>query len=327
MRTFVGIQYLRGVAATAVVVYHATQRAGGRFTVGEAGVDLFFVLSGFLMIAITTPHTRAWGFMLSRMQRIVPTYWIATTVFLCVALLGLFPNARLDAWHIASSYLFLPSRSPGVSEIWPLLVPGWTLNFEMFFYVVFALSLFAAPRWRVAGMSAALVAIVAAGALLHPRESAAAVFYTQPILLEFVAGAWLGVAWKRHGTMPAPWLLVGIAALLYVVAWQVDDDSYRVLLYGVPALLLFAGTLGIEVRHGLPHWRPLRWIGDASYSIYLWHTMILAVTTKAAGIAGLPFGATVVVGIVVSLVGGVAAYRLIEQPLNERFRRQKAAAA
>jgi exopolysaccharide production protein ExoZ len=75
------------------------------------------------------------------LKRIIPAYWIATSAFLAGALIGLFRNARFDTWHTISSYLFLPNRGPGTMEVWPLLVPGWTLNYEMFFYAVFILAL------------------------------------------------------------------------------------------------------------------------------------------------------------------------------------------
>lgn len=323
MRTLHGIQYLRAVAAGAVVVYHAAQRTGTRFTVGEAGVDLFFVISGFLMIAITSPQTRPAGFLRDRIKRIVPAYWIATTVFLGGVVLGLFPNARLDWGHVAASYLFVPHRMPGSEAVWPLLVPGWTLNFEMFFYALFALTLAAPRSWQLPVLTALLAGCCLLGALLEP-QGAIGVFYSQPILLEFVAGAWLGWYWKRHGAPPGGMVAIALAVLLYVAAWWIDDDSLRVLTYGVPAVLLFAGMLGLEHRGGgIRHIPVLHRLGDASYAIYLWHTMILAVVIKAGRMAGLPVPALIALGVIASLLGGVAAWWLIERPINAFFKRRR----
>lgn len=323
MRQLVGIQYLRAVAATGVVVYHAAQRAGTRFTVGESGVDLFFVLSGFLMIAITSPQTRAGAFMLDRIKRIAPTYWIATSVFLAGVLLGLFPQARLDWAHVAASYLFLPYHAAGQPAIWPVLVPGWTLNFEMFFYVLFALTLLGPRTWQLPVLTVVLAGVCLV-VMLVPAPATALAFYSQPILLEFVAGAWLGWYWKRHGAPAGGIILIALAALLYVGAWWIDDDRLRLVIYGVPALLLFAGVLGVEHRRGgLPAIAPLKLLGDASYSIYLWHTMILAVVMKVARIIGLPLPVTMVLAVVASLAGGTVAYWTVERPINQLLKRRR----
>lgn len=323
MRQLVGIQYLRAAAATAVVIYHAAQRTGTRFTVGEAGVDLFFVLSGFLMIAITSPETRAPAFLLDRAKRIVPAYWIATSLFLAGALLGLFPRATIDWAHVAASYLFVPYHVAGSPAIWPLLVPGWTLNFEMFFYVLFALTLLGPRRWQLPVLTMLLATVCVAGALA-PSPGTALAFYSQPILLEFVAGAWLGWWWKRHGAPAGGGALIALAVVLYVGAWWIDDDRWRLVIYGLPALLLFAGMLGVEHRRGgLPAIAPLKLLGDASYSIYLWHTMILAVVVKVARVAGLPVPATMVLGVIASLVGGILAYWIVENPINRLLKRRR----
>ncbi|MEH3046365.1 acyltransferase family protein [Sphingomonas adhaesiva] len=323
IRQLHGIQYLRAVAAGAVVVYHAAQRTGTRFTVGEAGVDLFFVISGFLMIAITSPQTRPLGFLRDRIKRIVPAYWIATSVFLAGALLGLFPHARPDWMHIVASYLFIPHRAAGSEAIWPLLVPGWTLNFEMFFYALFAMTL-AVPRvWQLPVLTVLLAGCGLIGGLVRPQDAFGA-FYTQPILLEFVAGAWLGWYWKRYGAPPGGAAAIALAIVLYVAAWWIDDHGLRVLTYGVPALLLFAGMLGLEHREGgIRHIPVLHRLGDASYAIYLWHTMILAVVVKAGRILGVPVPAIFVLGVAASLAGGVAAWWLVERPINALFKRRR----
>lgn len=164
--------------------------------------------------------------------------------------------------------------------------------------------------------------LVLLGALVHPGGAAAS-FYTQPILLEFVAGAWLGAHWKRHGAPPGGWFAIVAAAALYGLAWQANTDSMRALSYGVPALILLIGVLDIEHRRGLPEWRPLKLIGDASYSIYLWHTMILNVTLKLAAIAHLPRAVSIGLGLVAGVGGGLIAYQLIERPLLAYFKRRK----
>ncbi len=320
-RRLLGLQYLRGLAACGVVCYHAANRAGRDFLVGEAGVDLFFILSGFLMIVITDERTRPVRFLVDRVRRIVPAYWIVTSVVLLGALAGLFPNMALQPWHVVSSFLFIPSISLSVpGRMWPLLIPGWTLNYEMFFYVVFAAVLTLRRRLQVPVLTLVLGLLVLSHVIVV--RHGVADFYTSPILLEFVAGSWLGVLWVRPGAWPRGfgWIaLAAAAAILLVVGW-INTDQARVLRFGLPALLLVAGVLCLERGdRGLPDWPLPRLLGDASYSIYLWHTLAIGVALKASARFGLDAPLTIALGIFIGVAGGVAGYRLIEQPILRFF--------
>lgn len=324
VRRLNGLQYLRGIAATAVVGFHAAGKAGLDFHIGEAGVDLFFVLSGFLMVAITSKQTRPAEFLADRIRRIAPPYWIATSVMLAAALAGLFPAVRLTGWHIISSYLFIPSVSPSNGQVWPLLVPGWTLNFEMMFYVVFAAVIAFIPyRHRVPVLTVFLAGLVALGLLYRPGGAIAATC-TNPIMLEFAAGAWLGLLWKRAERWPssAGWPLILTALILLLGAAFYPDDRIRVLLFGIPALLLVAGILCLERSEAGIADRPLpRLIGDASYSIYLWHTLAISAFAKLGQALSLPPAALMVAGAGAGVATGILAYILIERPLLRVLRR------
>lgn len=318
----VGLQYLRALAATAVVAFHAVQRAGGHFIIGEAGVDLFFVLSGFLMIAITSPKTEPLAFARDRLMRIVPPYWIATSVFLVIGLLGFFPNLTLDWRHVAASYLFVAYPSPDAAQAWPLLVPGWTLNYEMFFYALFTIALFMPRRAQPALLATVLAALVLAG-LIGSDKGLVSAFYTDPILLEFGAGVILGAAWKRWGGVsPAiGWVLLALGALGLLAAALQNTDHGRALLFGLPALLLLAGVLCIEHRPGgIPKIPGALLLGNASYSIYLWHTMALSVVFKVCSRLGVSGIGLIAVGILGGLAVGIAAHLLIEKPLQTYFK-------
>ncbi|WCT71903.1 acyltransferase [Sphingomonas naphthae] len=326
MRTLYGLQYLRGAAAIAVVVFHASARAGHPLLIGEAGVDLFFALSGFLMVAITGAHSRPLAFLADRWRRIAPPYWIATSVFLVGALAGLFPRVKLGMWHIASSYLFIPSVSPSSGRVQPLLIPGWTLNYEMAFYLAFAaLLLLMSQRSRMVAMSGLFVALVAAGRLLHPTNAIGATL-TDPIMLEFVAGGWVAMAWKREAAWPrwvGPIALATGLALLVIVGLA-DTDRMRALLFGVPTLLLLVGVLGLERSRPLAA-RPLPLLfGDASYSIYLWHTLAISLVAKAGERIGLPPLGIFVMALVGGVLAGLAGYRLIEAPILRFVRDRRA---
>jgi exopolysaccharide production protein ExoZ len=187
------IQFLRGVAALGVLGFHAASRAGGSFGVGAAGVDIFFVISGFIMWVVTSRRTPKPGqFLARRAERIVPLYWLVTLATATAAILApsAFPAMRPTASHVVQSLFFIPHRDP-TGLIAPLIVPGWTLNYEIFFYLLFAGSLMAPARlrvWLVSGVLAALVALRPLGDITNSAWAT----YTDPILLEFAAGSWSG---------------------------------------------------------------------------------------------------------------------------------------
>lgn len=318
MNKLLGIQYLRALAAVAVVCFHAAAKEKTNFLIGEAGVDVFFVISGFLMVAITTDTTSSWKFVRDRIMRIVPIYWIATTVMLSGVIFGLFPNARLDLWHVIASYLFLPATSPATGDIWPLLVPGWTLNYEMAFYALFAIALFIPnERNRVAVLISLLIVIAFAGLAFSP-DVVAAQFYSNQIVLEFAAGSWLGLLWKQHRN----WLrngrsLIVMSLLGFGIAWLLNSDTNRALVFGVPSLLLVAGVLAVEHDKPIKRWSGPLMLGNASYSIYIWHTLAISVTSKIAALFGLPLATAVAFNIVGGVLIGLAAYAALEKPLRK----------
>jgi exopolysaccharide production protein ExoZ len=193
----------------------------------------------------------------------------------------------------------------------------------MFFYVLFAAGLMAPPRVRAWLISAALVALVAVRPLLDAQNPLVAT-YTDPILLEFAAGVWLGKLW-REGRLPGRrtglvLMALGLAGFAVTALAGFDVSQTRVLAWGVPALLLAAGAVSLE-RHGpVPDWPPLRALGDASYSIYLVHGLAISAAVRILGLAGID--APVVVfasALVVGVVAGLATYRLAEKPLMRLF--------
>jgi exopolysaccharide production protein ExoZ len=325
MRRLYGLQYLRGVAALGVVAYHACDRAHVGFAVGKAGVDLFFVLSGFLMWTITGADSRPGRFLSDRLLRIVPLYWIVTSVMAAGALAHLFPAVRLTAWHIAASYLLLPAVSPSNGQVWPLLAPGWTLEYEIAFYLLFAATLTLPRRLQLPGLTAVLLGLAA----LHPLVPARLVmirYYTDAHILEFWAGLVLAAGW-RGGLFAHRWALplLGTALALWIAALAATAPDWGdTALYGPPAVLLVALVLAAEARPGGVTDRPLlRHLGDASYSIYLWHTLAISVTAKLAEKLALPPLTAVPLHIVGGVVVGLAGYALIERPLMARLHRPR----
>jgi exopolysaccharide production protein ExoZ len=318
MRKLVGIQYLRAVAVIGVVLFHATHNVGLEFRLGEAGVDLFFILSGFIMVAITTVRTRPWTFLSDRLRRIVPLYWIITCVMIAGAMLHLFPNLTLTFWHITSSLLFIPSVSPSNGHVWPVVVPGWTLNYEMFFYVIFSVLLsINRELLRILLLVVIFGLLSAAGSLFHPSAPLPATYF-DPITLEFAAGAALGYAWKTDRLLAvSPWAPFLLGCGFYMLAALAPYSTVRPILYGIPAFLVVLGCLLIEKRNAVPLWKLPLFLGDASYSIYLWHSLGISVLAKALHATALPAGAKVLLLFVGGTLVGSAAYRFIEDPINK----------
>ena len=336
--TYKLIQALRAMAALMVVVHHSTlllhDRNGlavGNWVNGGAGVDIFFVISGFVMTISSAPlrasRHAARIFLARRLERIVPMYWLATAVKL--ALLLAVPSLALNAlgtpWHVIASFLFLPSRNPE-GHFDPVLVVGWTLNFEMAFYVLFACAL--ALRAPLLKFVAPILIAIALLPLAGPRLSAlgAAGFYTNSIVTEFLLGILLALNLKHIQKLPhvVAWPLA-LAAFYVLCTWVYPNFSpWRGLLWGVAATAVVASALALEPRFGnaTPRW--LLTLGDASYAIYLLHGFALPLVGVALAHLGTHWPAVVPASILIatalSTLCGVAAYRLIERPIAQHFK-------
>jgi len=204
------LQYLRAFAALAVVYSHTAMQvesyAPALPQLGSFGVDIFFVISGFIMVYIARPNDTPVRFLVNRIRRVVPLYWFFTLLLAVILLIApyLFNSAALDGPTLLQSLFFWPAFSlASPSHVWPLLAPGWSLNYEMFFYVLFALSLWLPMAVRLPFISV-MIAATWAGAAVLDNGSALTRFYGADMILEFVLGMWLAYAWHR-GFRLAPW--------------------------------------------------------------------------------------------------------------------------
>ncbi|MEO5806012.1 DUF6456 domain-containing protein [Devosia sp.] len=335
------IQYLRGIAALLVLASHALLYPlaipnADFHRLGWMGVILFFVISGFIMVTVVGEGKfDAIKFLQRRAVRIVPMYWGATILAAVLALVApsIFKTTVFDGGQLILSVLFVPFYNPVSQEIRPLYKLGWTLNYEVFFYVCFALLAFVGTVSRVVWLTAAFTLLTVLGLIFAPKI-AFAEFYTSYMPLAFCAGAWLGLATLRGGiaALPKPVVLVfavlGVAGLVDGFAWQhgVLEDGWS-----FAGFALFASALvllGIRFEMHLPKVALLERMGDASYSIYLVH--IYAV----AAIAGIGFKlldpanlianiAVVALAIVGGVIGGLIVYEIVEKPLLNLLRHKK----
>jgi exopolysaccharide production protein ExoZ len=339
-RTIESIQHLRALAALGVVVFHALGLLEKQFGVevtykqlGAAGVDLFFVISGFIMwVTAVARDERPRTFVWKRIQRIVPLYWLITTFVLAIVILKpeLMRSASRDVAHFVASYFFIAWPHPTVVDrLWPPVIPGWTLNYEMFFYAVVTLSLFLARAHRLPLIAAVLVAMPLAGWLLKPGGLLE--FYTSPILLEFLFGVLIGQWFTRGGELSgrASLTLMLVALLAFFTVGLLGSEHSRVLPWGVPLALLVVGALGAPALAQGAVRRFSKLLGDASYSLYLTQFIVLPPAAKVLGkisqSLALPWaGVLLVVGLIgVAVAGGVLSYLLIERPIQRALKSRR----
>jgi peptidoglycan/LPS O-acetylase OafA/YrhL len=313
------LQVLRAVAALAVVVFHCHWTGIASF-----GVELFFVISGFVICHAAAQDPR--HFLPKRIARVVPLYWSATLGVFVLARIApaLFPSTEASWLNLLRSLALWPYLRADGTDM-PLLFLGWTLNFEAFFYVLFAACL---------ALSARLAPWLALGLLMLAASLHGAVvglgdpldFWSRPIVLNFACGIVAWLVWRRTrdalARVPA-WLASAVA--LIALAILVTGANH-----GVGGVLPSGGIVGAVLMLALlaPGNR-MRWptvlllVGDASYSLYLLHPYVLeAVARKVHAFGPDPRGLVATgLAVLAALALALVTFRLIERPSNRFFRR------
>jgi exopolysaccharide production protein ExoZ len=336
---FEGVQAFRFVAALLVVTTHTTAYASARldpsFTIwhpGQVGVDIFFIISGFVMMTSAGSLIGAKGgwklFGIRRLIRIVPMYWLATTLklLLMIILPGAALHAVLNPGSTILSYVFIPSVNVD-GKVEPLLGVGWTLVFEMMFYLVFTIALLI--RANVLYFCTAVMVLVSVASVLRPSEDwPPAMFYLNPIVMYFVVGMVLG-KWTVDRDLRSAifWLLgvvalwSGIAVLQSVVEGVPIYEPSLIRKIGITALL--TAVIALEP---LLHGRIPRWVirlGDASYSLYLFHPLMAPLVPVVLLAVGIRNGwASVVISIIGVVIASVLIYRFVEMPITRLLQRR-----
>lgn len=346
MQRIESIQYLRALAALMVVFSHAlhSQLEGlsgqeGLYALasilGQTGVWMFFCISGFIMVYTTNPRggrsVTGGDFALRRIARIVPLYWLCSTIYL----VRLYFSERMpDLDRIVALYLFFPTLNErGLMQ--PFYGLGWTLNYEMFFYALFALALSwrSASRgpWLVVGV---LVLMVVAGWGLPEYDRSAPLMsalknWTHPIVLFFAAGILMAKLrlWLERSRPSAvrriPWALVGLLAptlILVAAAAAGNAIDFHDARAGVAVMSVLMAVLIVDPIDTPVH-RLFVLLGEASFSIYLTHPFVVGpvgrLWARYFPLEAWP-GVAVVCVVLASLLG-VAAFRYVEQPLTRYF--------
>lgn len=317
----------RGLAATMVVLYHAarivaeprfwgSEPFGGLFRNYNAGVDFFFVLSGFI---ITWAHWDDLGradriarFAKKRFLRIYPPYWIILTALLIFyGATGAGTAEKRDAWNIMASYLLIPNAAQ------PVLGVAWTLVFEIFFYGLFALAI---PLNRLAFVPMAIWAsLIIAAAPIDARHWFVG-FVLSPYNLEFMMGV-LAAALLRRYSLPAPALwAIGGAVLFLALAhypWRSDTLLVGRLCFGLAASATILGCATVERRAPAMQWRSLKMLGASSYALYLTHPLTLILLCQIMFRIGgrlVPIGVGILIMTSAATAVGIAYHLAIERP-------------
>jgi exopolysaccharide production protein ExoZ len=284
------IQSLRGFAALAVLIAHVrsselkfdpTPILGDWALIGFAGVDLFFVISGFVMVwvsgALQGKISALPGFWAARIARIYPLWWLVLSAIVAVWLI------RRD-WVYSSvttqpdllrSYLLLPAQGL------PLHAVGWTLVHEVWFYFVFGLLLIAPKRFLPA-LLVGWAALVIVGALLFPRPSDPFLaLMRHPLTLEFILGAAIGwIATRKQ--LPYARIVLQLGICWFIIATLsvgmnparvFEDEWQRVLYFAIPCAMLVWGWVGLE-QGGTQSRKWSQMLGNWSYALYLIHVPV-----------------------------------------------------
>lgn len=299
MQKLRSIHHLRSVAALAVLVFHAFIFTGDYGTgdisadyvrVGRAGVDIFFVISGFILTLVTQTSRGPGEFILGRLARVGVPYWVVVIGLAAMTMIapGAFRNFTWQPQDLALSLAFIPSILRDDS-IFPLLEPGWTLSLEMLFYLVLAATLGLPQRYRSYVMCLALSLLAGLGfAMQLPQGQSVAWFFTQAVLIEFCFGiilAQIYLSGWRSGAGGAGLLLILGGLGLFLAALYPPDafGRARFIVYGVPAALIVGGALFLEAAESWRRSRIMTWLGDISYSLYLTHLPMVAGVAKLVG--------------------------------------------
>ncbi|MBB3590671.1 peptidoglycan/LPS O-acetylase OafA/YrhL [Rhizobium sp. BK529] len=352
------IQVLRAVAALIVVLSHSirayTINAPGYmqglpqswlsspwFRDGMAvGVDIFFVISGFIMVHVSEDYAEGrktpGNFFLQRVERIYPPYIVATLVLmgLTIAWVHSIP-ADFTPSRIVASMALIPSfDSAGLVQ--PILGVGWTLSYEMYFYLAFAAALAIGRRQYLPVLMGTIIAVWFIATIISSR-SAVGIFFSSPIVFEFLFGCLVARLYNT-GKLPSLPLysLVPAVAIMAVASYFHEADTlseaWRFAYWGIPAAIVVATVLPLQVRGSIGE--ALRFLGDASYSIYLIHVVIIYNVLARFYPKLISYGLVrfidqaVAMTFIVAVAGGVMFHLIVERPFNDwRKRSRKRAAA
>ena len=335
------LQALRALAATMVIIDHCCGALISRNVLdsaltpffwhfGEIGVAIFFVISGFIMYTMSKDDFgckwKPYEFMLKRVIRIVPIYWIATLLSFVLAMY-IKTKHSYSIEDLVNSLLFIPFATDINTPPRPVLGQGWTLNYEMFFYLIFFASLFLSKRLALPILTVVFVGLVICGMVLDGGNIYVS-FYSNSIILLFYVGVLVGVYHQRL----SKWFNFRSPMLLVLFLIMIDVTIYYVSMhYGLvkelsilfAALSICCVIICVSATNGNigRYERVVEALGDASYSTYLFHGFILSVFVRILHFNSILNMVIFLVGsIVLSNIFGLVVNKVVEVPITQTLR-------
>jgi exopolysaccharide production protein ExoZ len=346
-RTLFGVQIARGIAATMVVLAHAnllidSHMFQGWFIEGWCGVDFFFVLSGFI-IFYANHHDIGHRpglplYLFKRFVRIYPIYW-AYSIAAVFVHLALAPRIHLISWiHLSARTLIscalLYPTNVSANEM-PVLPVAWTLSYEVLFYLMFGVLIALKPR--IAYPLVAVWSLVSLANVLfeHNFDNLFLNLLFAPRNSEFLLGAvvgWLAIKGSHRIGILILWICMASGLALLAASWThahwfANVPSNNVAGFGAAFALIVFAAVGLEMhgpKGGGRARRLLIYLGDASYSIYLVHFLLIVIANIVLARIGIHSRPRFLIIVTGCIVAGCLGYRFIERPimnaLNSRFK-------
>lgn len=329
------IRTLRAIAALLVVYFHTQDMINSKVYpdyfstgIGAVGVDIFFVISGFIMYYTSKDsfqNGESLKFLKNRAIRVIPAYYLFTTimVMLLVALPQLFGNLHFELDHVISSYLFIFSEN-NEGVVGTVLGVGWTLVFEVFFYGLFAVMLMFNKKFFFPGITLIFLLGNVIGLIFSTAPAWTTVF-SSPIVFEFLFGCIVGYLYLKINKLnlisSVTFILLGMFGVIYFTFNNYVGDYLgwaRVWTLGIPSALLVYGMLQFERNIKIITPRLVKEVGNSSYSLYLIHSFILSgFGTLVAPILykqGFSVILIVVIALSLCIFGGWISFKFFELP-------------
>lgn len=326
------IQFLRFIAAGLVVLTHSMREFPNLKDFGAFGVDIFFVISGFIISYVTQSNRHS--FFVKRLIRIVPLYWLFTFALAVIAFAApnLLRSARFDVTHILSSLFFLPYWTENTGFA-PLLKLGWTLNYEIFFYLLFYISMKIGFAHREIICSILIFLVYFALSVSDLDKQSAFSFYSDSILVEFVFGMFLSLLYRNKAAyfrrVPILKLSLYIATvffLFYFVTYKTNylENVPRFILWGIPSFLCVYLFLVAEFyfRSSSERLKKLLHLsGDVSYPLYLIHIYFIVLLSRVFKSLDLNWIALFSISLLVSCIASYLVIRTYDVPVRKMLTR------
>lgn len=314
------IQLLRAIAAWVVVGHHFMQIlygvsevgfVGGLFSkYGALGVDLFFVISGFVIYHATVDkQISPTRFLVMRLIRIVPAYWFftLTTAMVLYFSATFIPLTQLESGFLLKSLFFIPASNPSGIGFFPLLTPGWSLNFEMFFYVIFALALLVSNSYRFLALFMGVTFLQ----WIAPALGSPWTYFHNNIVFEFLLGVAVAVIYREGWLSRLSIAHSVFLLLLAIVIIAIKGGAHHYLFAGVPCALIVIAALAQEKHFATKSFFIA--LGDWSYSTYLCHVLVLSAANFYMIYYELPIVLVLFFVIATVLIISMLSFTIIEQ--------------